>query len=100
MLDFFKNIFYKPSEEDINNAINENPIRLMYQIDRPDPTDFFLAIRTIAGGNLQREIDKLQGKRWFEGAHWVKPELTYPCFEHLTFAYKNQVFCVLIDVLD
>lgn len=90
-----ENIFYNFLNNQKNQkSDNDNIENLMYPIDRPDPTQFFLDVRQLVGCWLQKEIDKLKG------AHWLKTNLTYPSFEHLSMAYKNQIFCIIIDVIN
>lgn len=98
----FWNLFKQNKKQNVKetNQPTKNVIELMYLIDRPQPTEFFVNVRRMAGYSLQREMDKLKEDKWYKGAHWIKAEWTYPCFEHLTFAYKNQIFCVLIDIID
>ena len=71
-----------------------------YQIDRSEPPESFLKARNIAGSRLQEEFNKQKGRvpesRDFK---WIKAELTYPSFDHLTFGYGNQVFSVLVDIV-
>ena len=102
MFDFFKNLFKKnknyASSENLNN--DEDIVKLMYLIDRPQPTVFFVYVREMVGYWLQQEMNKLKEDKWHQGAHWIKMEWTYPCFEQLTFAYKNQIFCVVIEIID
>jgi len=54
----------------------------------------------VAGVTLQEQFKKLGGK--LDEPHdfrWVKAELTWPSFDHLTFAYGNRVFSVLVDAV-
>ena len=72
-----------------------------YEIDRTAPSPQFLDARNVAGYRLQEQFKKLGGK--FETPkdfRWVKAELTWPSFDHLTFAYGNRVFSVLVDVVE
>jgi len=72
-----------------------------YQIDRPEPSDLFLNARQIAGSQLQAEFNKNKGRvSESRDYKWIKAELTYPSFDHLTFGYGNQVFSVLVDICD
>lgn len=66
----------------------------MRPIERPQPPDFFFVARQMAGYLLQQELKALPG------AHWLKAEYTCPAFENLTFAYGNQIFCVLFCFID
>ena len=46
---------------------------------------------------IQAQFNRLKGK--LDLAHdykWVKPELSWPSFDHLTFGYRNQIFSVLV----
>jgi hypothetical protein len=64
------------------------------------PSPEFLRARSVAGNALQTMFQALSGNsppsRDFR---WIKAELTFPSFEHLTFGYRNKVFSVLVDVL-
>lgn len=73
---------------------------MSYQIDRAEPSPQFLHARNVAGVTLQEQFKKLGGK--LDEPHdfrWVKAELTWPSFDHLTFAYGNRVFSVLVDAV-
>lgn len=101
MFKHIKNIFYKQGEPCDKKIKEQNDIvKLMYLIDRPQPTDFFIQVRRMSGMFLQERMNRLKEKEWQKGPHWIKAEWTYPCFEHLTFAYRNQIFCILIDIQD
>jgi hypothetical protein len=67
---------------------------IMYDIDRPEPSQFFVDTRKLVGNWLQQRMDQTKG------THWIKGYLTYPAFEHLSFSYKNQIFCVVVDIID
>lgn len=67
---------------------------LMYDIDRPEPSQFFVDTRKLVGNWLQQRMNQIEGTRWIKGY------LTYPAFEHLSFSYKNQIFCVVVDIID
>lgn len=90
----FKDFIKGSPEKEILPNKESNIEKLMYTIDRPEPTQFFMDVRQMAGIWLQKEIDKLPK------AHWLKTDLTYPSFEHLSIAYKNQIFCILIDIIN
>lgn len=74
---------------------------MSYQIDPQEPSEAFLQARHVAGCRLQEQFTKHGGnlppQRDFK---WVKTEMTWPSFEHLTFAYGNQVFSVLVELVD
>jgi len=74
---------------------------MSYQIDHSGPSPQFLNARNVAGVTLQEQFKRLGGKldsRY--DFRWVKTELTWPSFDHLTFAYGNQVFSVLVDAVE
>ena len=73
---------------------NQHVKTIMYDIDRPEPSQFFVDTRKLVVDWLQQRINQIEGTRW------IKSYLTYPAFEHLSFSYKNQIFCVLIDIID
>ena len=73
---------------------------MSYQIDPSNPSQEFHRARNAAGVRLQ-EMFKKFGDR-VEPQHdyrWIKSDLTWPSFDHLTFAYRNQVFSVLVDFI-
>jgi len=75
-----------------------------YDIDRPNPSVLFLKARDIAGIQIQNQFFKLNKgitvKSNKDGFKWIKHELTYPSFDHLTFAFKNAIFSVVIEIVD
>lgn len=76
---------------------------IQYLIDRPEPSEIFLRARHIAGSQLQDQFNDNNQKSVnssYEGFKWIKAELTYPSFDNLTFAYKNSVFSVVIELID
>ena len=82
------------SLEDDSDTKTERIETLMYDIDRPEPSQFFVETRKLVGNWLQQRMDQTEGTRWIKGY------LTYPAFEHLSFSYKNQIFCVVVEILD
>ena len=62
---------------------------LMYDIDRPEPSQFFVDTRNLVGNWLQQRMDQIEGTRWIKGY------LTYPAFEHLSFLIKIKYFVLL-----
>lgn len=73
---------------------------MCYQIDPQNPSKEFLRARNEAGVRLQEQFKKFAAR--VEPQHdfrWIKADLTWPSFDHLTFAYKNQVFSVLVDLV-
>jgi hypothetical protein len=75
--------------------------RPSYEIPRPQPTKEFLQARNVAGVTLQRQFSK-HGGRLPESRdfRWIKADLTWPSFDHLTFAYGNQIFSVLVEIIN
>ena len=76
-------------------------LTVSYQIDPNEPSEEFLRARDVAGSRLQEMFRQLGGR--VESQHdfrWIKADLTWPSFDHLTFAYKNQVFSVLVDLVE
>lgn len=71
-------------------------------IDRPKPSLVFLEARNIAGKHIQDQIEKHGGFNYkgASGFRWIKAELSYPSFDHLTLGYKNQIFSILVELLD
>lgn len=65
----------------------------LYHIEREDCSKLFLRIYDFVGYQLQKEMKKIS-------AQWIKPFFTTPSFEHMTFSYTHQVFCLLINVFD
>lgn len=81
--------------------MNQHPIQ--YLMDRPEPSELFLEARQMAGGQLQElfsQFDNSPIPTRHNGFTWIKAELTYPSFDHLTFAFKNSIFSVLIELID
>lgn len=76
---------------------------IQYLIDSPEPSEIFLRARHIAGSQLQDQFNANNPKSVnssCDGFIWIKAELTYPSFDNLTFAYKNSVFSVVIELID
>lgn len=72
-----------------------------YPIERPEPSELFLRARNYAGRYLQEQFRQyntkvVQSSR--DGFKWLKAELTYPAFDHFSFAYHNDIFSVLVDL--
>lgn len=76
---------------------------IQYLIDRPEPSEIFLKARSIAGRQLQSQFNILNKEivnSSYDGFKWIKAELTYPSFDNLTFAFKNSIFSVVIELID
>lgn len=91
-IDYNKKLL-ETSDEDVSEQL-EHIETLMYDIDRPEPSRFFVDTRKLVGNWLQQRMNQIKGTRW------IKSYLTYPAFEHLSFSYKNQIFCVVVDIID
>ncbi len=75
---------------------------MAYVIDRPEePSELFLAARQMAGYQLQQQFGHFNQQGLIapqDAFRWIKAELTFPAFEHLTFAYKKSIFAVLVEM--
>ena len=74
----------------------------MYLIDRPQPSKELIRARDLAGKAIEQMMRENSpgGESSPKGFHWVKTDWTYPSFEHFTFAYKNAVFPVFVELLE
>ena len=98
MKEFIKKIFSsKKQEVRVSRDILEKGI---YPVPKENPSDFFLMARNWVGSMLQKEMTKLPEGFSKRGAYWIKAEYTTTAFEDLTFAYKNQIFCILVEFID
>ena len=71
------------------------------QIDTNEPSELFQRARNVTGQTLQEQFKREGGKVEPSLDYmWVKAELTWPSFDHLTFGYGNQIFSVLVDLTD
>jgi len=72
-----------------------------YPIDPPgEPSPEFVQAYAAAGNALQAMFDSLGGRvPPSSDFRWLKADLTWPAFDHLTFGYRNKVFAVLVDVV-
>lgn len=68
-------------------------------IDRPDPSKEFLQYRHRAMVRLNEKFKKYYGlvRDEQEDFRWIKTDLTSPSFEDFTFAYRQQVFSVIVE---
>lgn len=76
---------------------------IQYLIDRLEPSEIFLRARHMAGVQLQGQFNANNQKivnSSYDGFKWIKAELTYPSFDNLTFAFKNSIFSVVIELID
>ena len=74
---------------------------MAYMIDRPDPGRQYIEDRMNALQYLDKTALKLEGgpaknSITHKYLRWVKTEPSYPAFEDFTFAFRNQVFPVLV----
>ena len=63
--------------------------------------------RNLAGqiiGTMMRKCSSAENDSADEHSHrgfrWIKTDWTYPSFEHFTFAYKNQIFPVFVELFE
>jgi len=61
-------------------------------LDRPDKTETYWETRAEVGMFLQERFKK------HEGFKWIRVEPMSPKFDDMSFAYKNKIFSVLIDI--
>jgi hypothetical protein len=75
---------------------------IQYLIDSPEPSEIFLKARHMAGGRLQDQFNanNKSVNSSYDGFKWIKAEITYPSFDNLTFAFKNSIFSVVIELVD
>ena len=68
-------------------------------IERPDPSKEFLQYRHQAMVRLNDKFKKLYGLAHDEQAdfRWIKTDLTSPDFEDFAFAYRQQIFSVIVE---
>ena len=72
-----------------------------YQIDSSNPPPEFFEARYLAGATLEQQFNLLpQSGSPSRDAKWLKADLTWPSFDHLTFAYRDAVFSVLVDIVE
>jgi hypothetical protein len=73
-----------------------------FPIDPPsDPSREFLQAYRAAGLALQAEFNIHRGQvEPSRDYNWIKAQLTWPSFDHLTFGFSNQVFSVLVELTD
>ena len=71
-------------------------------LDRPEPSKRFIEERQQAMRHIQRIFDNLNAslKDESKGFRWVKTELSYSGFDDFTFAYRNKIFSVLVEIAD
>ena len=72
-----------------------------YQIDSSNPSPQFFEARNVAGAALEQQFNLLsKSGSPFRDVKWLKADLTWPSFDHLTFAYRDAVFSVLVDIVE
>ena len=72
-----------------------------YRIDSSNPPPEFFEARNLAGATLEQQFNLLpQSGSPSRNAKWLKADLTWPSFDHLTFAYRDAVFSVLVDIVE
>ena len=70
-------------------------------MDRPVPSKQYLKDRAQAGVHLEHKFSEFEGLcDEHEDFRWIKNELSYPTFDNITFAYRNQIFSVLVERVD
>ena len=72
-----------------------------YQIDSSNPPPEFFEARNVAGATLEQQFNLLsKSGSPSRDVKWLKADLTWPSFDHLTFAYRDAVFSVLVDIVE
>ena len=72
-----------------------------YQIDSSNPPPEFFEARNAAGATLEQQFNLLsKSGSPSRDVKWLKADLTWPSFDHLTFAYRDAVFSVLVDIVE
>ena len=66
----------------------------LYIIDRPQESELFLNARNAMGRFIQTKMRE-SGEQGFS---WLRADLTSPSFDDMNFAYKNQVFSLLLEL--
>jgi len=72
----------------------------MYLVDRPEPSKMLIKARQIAGAQIENLLKMNHKPNDPLTYRWIKTDWTYPSFEHFTFAYKNAMFPVFIEIID
>ena len=83
------------TQDNVQNIQNilYNPLLL----DRPVPNKQYLQDRTKAGMHLEHKFSEFEGLcDKHEDFRWIKSKLSYPAFDDITFAYRNQIFSVIV----
>lgn len=78
-------------------------VEIHYFVDSPEPSEIYLKARSIAGTQLQEQFAFFNNKNVnssYDGFKWIKAELSYPSFDNLTFAFKNSIFSLVIELID
>lgn len=74
------------------NGIELSQENDMNILDRPDKTQEYWMAREQVGCFLQERFKK------YDGFKWIRVEPMSPKFDDMSFAYKNKIFSVLIDI--
>jgi hypothetical protein len=71
----------------------------MYLVDRPEPSQILIKARQLAGAQVEKLLKENHHDNDPKSYRWIKTDWTYPSFEHFTFAYKNALFPVFIELI-
>ena len=74
------------------NGIDTTNDSKLDMLDRPDKTEDYWEARNMTGSFLEERLKK------HKGFSWIRVEPMFPKFDDMSFAYKNKIFSVLIDV--
>lgn len=71
------------------------------RIDIPNFSPEFVKARFIAGNIINDHMEAEKTSKYANPGdwRWIKTKLAWPAFDHMTFGFKNQVFCVVVDLI-
>jgi hypothetical protein len=72
----------------------------MYIINNPEPSQTLMKARQIAGAQIENLLKSKHKQNDPKTYRWIKTDWTYPAFEHFTFAYKNALFPVFVEIIE
>ena len=74
-----------------------------FRIDKPERSKLLKKAWEMAGKQIQEQFSRFNKEiinSSFDGFKWIKTELTYPSADHISFAYKSDIFSVFLDISD
>ena len=73
-----------------------------YLVDRPEESKEYIMAWSITGKYLQKifnQYNQVENIQKF-GFNWLRTKIISPTFDSMNFRYKNQVFSILVDLID